>query len=110
MHDLEYQNASDIVGARWHGFMDTGSGIKNYYWCVGNTSTTSLIHSSTECSIKKWENVGIHTSVSRSLGKELVFGNGVSFHSTMCILHILKIVKYYILFQFYLPAIHLLCK
>ncbi|XP_056015772.1 uncharacterized protein LOC125675332 [Ostrea edulis] len=75
VHDLEYQNASDIIGARWHAFLDTGSGIKNYFWCVGNTSTISSIYSNTECSVRNWENVGIHISVSRRLEKDFVVGS-----------------------------------
>ncbi|XP_052707847.1 uncharacterized protein LOC128183063 isoform X2 [Crassostrea angulata] len=68
LHDREYQNSSKIVGAHWHGFLDMESGVKNYFWCVGNTSSKS------ECSIRNWENVGIHTSVSRMLSQTLVNG------------------------------------
>lgn len=68
LHDLEFQNSSDSVGANWHGFLDTESGVNSYFWCVGNTS------SNTECSIRNWENVNIHTSVSRTLSKELPNG------------------------------------
>ncbi|XP_061176007.1 uncharacterized protein LOC133184958 [Saccostrea echinata] len=74
LHDLEFQNASNLVQARWHGFLDTGSGIRNYFWCVGNTTTVSTVHSTTECSIWGWESVGIHISVSRKLAVELPNG------------------------------------
>ncbi|XP_062606252.1 uncharacterized protein LOC134268062, partial [Saccostrea cucullata] len=74
LHDLEFQNTSKLLGARWHGFLDTGSGIKNYFCCFGNTSSISSIHSSTECNVRVWENVGIHTSISRTLTEELGIG------------------------------------
>ncbi|XP_078322971.1 uncharacterized protein LOC111122905 [Crassostrea virginica] len=67
LHDLEYQNTSDVVSARWHGFSDTGSGIVQYYWCVGLTPESSNEPSNTECSIRHWENVGMHTTVSRKV-------------------------------------------
>ncbi|KAK3101031.1 hypothetical protein FSP39_000383, partial [Pinctada imbricata] len=65
LHDLEYQNASDVVEAQWHGFTDTESGIVSYYWCVG--LTTQL----TECGVRSWEKVGLHTFVSRNLSSPL---------------------------------------
>nr|XP_034332757.1 uncharacterized protein LOC105327902 isoform X2 [Crassostrea gigas] len=68
LHDLEFQNSSDTIGANWHGFFDTESGVNRYFWCVGNTS------SYTECSVRNWENVNIHTSVSRTLSTELPNG------------------------------------
>ncbi|XP_061177042.1 uncharacterized protein LOC133185758 [Saccostrea echinata] len=79
LHDLEYQNSSTSLHARWEGFLDTISGIRNYFWCVGNTTTISSIHSNTECNVWDWENVGIETSVSRKLAKGLA--NGKSFYS-----------------------------
>ncbi|XP_061193435.1 uncharacterized protein LOC133201664 [Saccostrea echinata] len=74
LHDLEYQNTSNVIGARWHGFSDTGSGILLYYWCVGNTSSFHTSSANTECNVRQWENVGIHTSVSRKLKNELLQG------------------------------------
>ena len=68
LHDLEYQNKSDTIGATWHGFSDSGSGVKKYFWCVGNTSSKS------ECNVKGWDDVGIHTSVSRMLSNNLTLG------------------------------------
>ncbi|XP_078321865.1 uncharacterized protein LOC111103999 isoform X3 [Crassostrea virginica] len=68
LHDLEYQNKSNIIGATWHGFSDSGSGVKKYFWCVGNTSSES------ECNVRSWEDVGIHTSVSRMLSNNLLLG------------------------------------
>lgn len=79
LHDLEYQNTSDVVSARWHGFSDTGSGIVQYYWCVGLTPESSNEPSNTECSIRHWENVGMHTTVSRKVFVNI--SNGKSFHS-----------------------------
>ena len=58
---MEYQNSSLFVGAHWHGFSDTESGVKEYYWCVGTSTSTS------ECNLRSWENVGLHVSVSRYL-------------------------------------------
>ena len=67
MHDLEFQNKSDIVMAHWHGFSDVGSGVKMYYWCVGSTNGVVTKHADVECGIHSWEAVGLHTSVSRNL-------------------------------------------
>ncbi|XP_061176006.1 uncharacterized protein LOC133184957 [Saccostrea echinata] len=74
LHDLEYQNSSTSLQARWQGFLDTVSGIRHYFWCVGNTTTISPIHSNTECNVWDWENVGIETSVSRKLAEGLANG------------------------------------
>ncbi|KAK3103765.1 hypothetical protein FSP39_021725 [Pinctada imbricata] len=65
LHDLEYQNASNVVEAQWHGFTDTESGIVSYYWCVGLTIQL------TECGVRSWEKVGLHTFVSRNLSSPL---------------------------------------
>lgn len=65
MHDLEYQNTSEILSARWHGFSDTGSGIVQYYWCIGKSPVVNEEHSKTECSVREWQNVGMHTTVSK---------------------------------------------
>ena len=53
MYDLEYQNSSKTIGAFWHGYSDSASGVKKYFWCVGNTSSSS------ECSVRNWEDIGI---------------------------------------------------
>ena len=71
MHDLEFQNKSDIVMAHWHGFSDVGSGVKMYYWCVGSTNGIVTNHAEVECGIHSWEAVGLHTSVSRNLTNPL---------------------------------------
>ena len=76
LHDLEYQNTSDVVSARWHGFSDTGSGITQYYWCVGLTPDGSNGPSNTECSVRHWENVGMHTTVSRKVFVNVSNGKG----------------------------------
>ena len=68
IHDLEYQNSSNTIEAHWHGFSDTESGMKKYFWCVSNTSLAS------ECNIRDWEDVGIQTSVSRALAGILLIG------------------------------------
>ncbi|XP_078334035.1 uncharacterized protein LOC111124258 [Crassostrea virginica] len=67
LHDLEFQNKSDIVMAHWHGFSDVGSGVKMYYWCVGSTNGVVTKHADVECGIHSWEAVGLHNSVSRNL-------------------------------------------
>ncbi|XP_062576068.1 uncharacterized protein LOC134237945 [Saccostrea cucullata] len=74
LYDLEYQNSSTSIHASWQGFLDTVSGIRNYFWCVGNTTTVSPIHSNTECNIWVWENVGNETSISKILSEELANG------------------------------------
>ncbi|KAK3100189.1 hypothetical protein FSP39_015958 [Pinctada imbricata] len=61
LHDIEYQNSSTVVGARWHGFTDTGSGIVSYFWCAGRTTD------STECHIHPLKSVGLHVSFSTTL-------------------------------------------
>ncbi|CAG2198380.1 unnamed protein product [Mytilus edulis] len=58
LHNINYQNKSDIVSATWHGFTDTGSGIVRYSWCVGATQNDH------DCDILPIKNVGMHTSVS----------------------------------------------
>lgn len=58
LHNINYQNKSDIVSATWHGFTDTGSGIERYSWCVGATQNDD------DCDILPIKNVGMHTSVS----------------------------------------------
>lgn len=63
--DLEYQNTSSVVAANWHGFSDTGSGIVQYHWCVGKTTRVNPENSKIECNVLDWQNVGMHTSVSR---------------------------------------------
>lgn len=67
LHDLEFQNKSDIVAAHWHGFSDIGSGVRVYYWCVGSTPRVTIKHADVECGHVGWEAVGLHTSVSRTL-------------------------------------------
>ncbi|KAK3101903.1 hypothetical protein FSP39_007221, partial [Pinctada imbricata] len=71
LHDFEYQNSSTVVGARWHGFTDTGSGIVSYEWCVGFTDAVS------ECGVRDWENVGVHVSASRTLSSPLSQNNKI---------------------------------
>ncbi|XP_061181031.1 uncharacterized protein LOC133189645 [Saccostrea echinata] len=68
LHDLEFQNKSDLVAAHWHGFSDIGSGVQLYYWCVGSTPDVVNKHKDVECGYQSWEAVGLHTSVSRTLG------------------------------------------
>ncbi|KAK3099944.1 hypothetical protein FSP39_012240 [Pinctada imbricata] len=65
LHDLEYQNSSMVVGARWHGFTDTGSGIVSYFWCVGRTTYPY------ECDIIPFKTVGLHVSFSTRLSAPL---------------------------------------
>ncbi|XP_055958832.1 uncharacterized protein LOC126829498 [Patella vulgata] len=36
--DIEYQATRKFVGAKWHGFRDTESGIEKYEWRVGTTT------------------------------------------------------------------------
>ncbi|XP_063399976.1 uncharacterized protein LOC134684607 [Mytilus trossulus] len=78
LEDMEYQNSSSFAGAHWHGFSDTEAGIKEYYWCVGTTST------STECDLKPWENVGLHVSASRYLATNATQGSKM-FHKVYAI-------------------------
>ncbi|XP_055997828.1 uncharacterized protein LOC125647098 [Ostrea edulis] len=67
LHDLEFQNKSNVVAAHWHGFSDIGSGVKLYNWCVGSTRDIAKKHDDVECIYRGWETVGLHTSVSRIL-------------------------------------------
>ncbi|XP_052095904.1 uncharacterized protein LOC127731085 [Mytilus californianus] len=71
LHDNAYQNKSDIVSANWHGFLDTESGLSRYRWCVGTTQSDDI------CDVLYWENVGMHTSVSKQLTTEIENGNTV---------------------------------
>lgn len=86
LHDLEYQNTSKVVAAKWHGFTDTGSGIVKYYWCVGKSPVVSEEYSNTECSIHDWMNVGMHTTISRktfaniSLGMDLYISFSLTYN------------------------------
>ncbi|XP_065943774.1 uncharacterized protein [Magallana gigas] len=75
LHDLEYQNSSKRVAAKWHGFTDTGSGIVKYYWCVGKSPVVSEEYSNTECSIHDWMNVGMHTTISRKTFANISLGD-----------------------------------
>ena len=68
LHDLEFQNSSKTIGVFWHGYSDSASGVKKYFWCVGYTSSSS------ECSVRNWEDIGIQTSVSRTLSNNLLIG------------------------------------
>ncbi|KAK6173123.1 hypothetical protein SNE40_016641 [Patella caerulea] len=36
--DIEYQATRKFIGAKWHGFRDTESGIERYEWRVGTTT------------------------------------------------------------------------
>ncbi|VDI63397.1 Hypothetical predicted protein, partial [Mytilus galloprovincialis] len=66
IHDIDYQNNSDVIGASWHGFSDRDSGITHYMWCVQTKSKT------TTCDVRDWENVGIHHSVSRIINSSRI--------------------------------------
>ncbi|XP_060084880.1 uncharacterized protein LOC132564227 [Ylistrum balloti] len=68
IHDLEYQSSTTLLGATWHGFVDLDAGVKTYYWCVGSTQ------SKTECSVKRWEAVGLRTAVRANLTTSLSHG------------------------------------
>ncbi|XP_069133969.1 uncharacterized protein [Argopecten irradians] len=68
IHDIDYQSSESVLGAKWHGFVDLGAGVKTYHWCVGRTQ------SRTECSIKPWEAVGLRTAVSTNLTTSLSHG------------------------------------
>jgi hypothetical protein len=71
LHDLEFQNKSDVVAAHWRGFSDIGSGVKLYKWCVGSTRDIATQYDDVECGYRGWEAVGLHTSVSRTLRNPL---------------------------------------
>ncbi|XP_076113983.1 uncharacterized protein LOC143082268 [Mytilus galloprovincialis] len=66
IHDIDYQNNSDVTGASWHGFSDRDSGITHYMWCVQTKSKT------TTCDVRDWENVGVHHSVSRIINSSRI--------------------------------------
>nr|XP_034301655.1 uncharacterized protein LOC105322112 [Crassostrea gigas] len=74
IEDLEFQNSSIQMSAHWHGFSDVGSGVKQYYWCVGNTNSVDSKQELTECSVRPWEAVGLHISVSGNLSEALTDG------------------------------------
>lgn len=74
IEDLEFQNSSIQMSAHWHGFSDIGSGVKQYYWCVGNTNSVDSKQELTECSVRPWEAVGLHISVSGNLSEALTDG------------------------------------
>ncbi|ESO83749.1 hypothetical protein LOTGIDRAFT_168990 [Lottia gigantea] len=52
-HDSEYQSSEGLLAASWYGFSDIGSGVVNYYWCVGRQNDP------TTCDILPWTNVGL---------------------------------------------------
>lgn len=71
LHDLEFQNKSDVAAATWHGFTDIVSGIERYFWCVGTNKMDQT------CDVLPLKNVGIQTSVSSMLPKHLHNGKHV---------------------------------
>jgi hypothetical protein len=72
--DVEYQSSYTEMAARWRGFSDVGSGIHQYYWCIGMTNSMAETPDMTECSARDWEAVGLHISVTRTLSQPLVHG------------------------------------
>ena len=69
LHDVEFQNKSNVVSATWHGFTDLLSGITRYWWCVGSDKTDGA------CDILLWTDTGMHTRVSKRLSKNM--DNGI---------------------------------
>ncbi|XP_069132408.1 uncharacterized protein [Argopecten irradians] len=68
LHDTDYQNASEQIGATWTGFSDT-TGLVGYYWCVGLASGNS------DCSVLPWQFVGLRTAFLRNLTTHIVQGS-----------------------------------
>ncbi|KAK3083351.1 hypothetical protein FSP39_020593 [Pinctada imbricata] len=64
LQDIDFQNDVTFVGARWHGFVDLGSSIHFYTWCVGSTSVTT---GADICDIVNATNVGLHTAYQANL-------------------------------------------
>ncbi|CAC5375361.1 unnamed protein product [Mytilus coruscus] len=71
LHDLVFQNKSDVLAATWHGFTDIGSGIERYAWCVGAKKIDQ------NCEVLPLKHVGIQTSVSSMLPSHLHDGQQV---------------------------------
>ncbi|XP_076075242.1 uncharacterized protein LOC143046127 [Mytilus galloprovincialis] len=71
LHDIDFQNKSDVVAATWHGFTDIGAGIEIYFWCVGTNKMDQT------CDVLPLKNVGIQTSVSSMLPNHLQNGQQV---------------------------------
>ncbi|CAC5375030.1 unnamed protein product [Mytilus coruscus] len=76
LHDIKYQNKSDIASASWHGFTDTESGVIKYTWCAGTNRNDG------NCDIVPWKNIGMHTSVSTSLQNHINNGQ-IIYHKSI---------------------------
>ncbi|XP_021349445.1 uncharacterized protein LOC110447832 [Mizuhopecten yessoensis] len=68
IHDTDYQNASEQLGATWAGFRDT-TGLIGYYWCVGVTADLS------DCSVLPWRFVGLHTAYFSNITTPVIQGS-----------------------------------
>ena len=71
LQDRRYQNSFNIVSASWHGFVDLGSSLQSYHWCV---SPMSAIGS---CSVLPVQNVGLATK--KEIQVSLHVSNGLYF-------------------------------
>ena len=75
LQDRRYQNSSNIVSASWHGFVDLGSSLQSYHWCV---SPMPAIGS---CSVLPVQNVGLATK--KEIQLSLHVPNGLYFFQSL---------------------------
>ena len=61
LEDVDYQSSLDTVKANWHGFYDSGSGVRRYHWCIGSTPDVVT------CDVMAWSDVGLATQYSATL-------------------------------------------
>ena len=66
IHDLDYQEANDVVSASWRGFSDPQSGVLYYMWGVGSSAGADDILSFT--------NVGVNLMARRKLANKMSTG------------------------------------
>ncbi|XP_064643830.1 uncharacterized protein LOC135497820 [Lineus longissimus] len=71
LHDEQYQNRTHLVAAHWNGFVDLGSAIHYYMWCVGTNQETD------ECDVWPWTNVGLHTRIRKTATSHLPAGRKI---------------------------------
>ena len=70
--DRHYQNTSSVVSASWHGFVDLGSSLRSYHWCVSTSASVGA------CNVLSSEVVGLVTKAERKLSTTVT--NGMSSH------------------------------
>ncbi|XP_041351012.1 uncharacterized protein LOC121369995 [Gigantopelta aegis] len=71
LHDTDFQSNPKDLSASWLGFSDAGYGIVSYTWCAGDTTIP------TECNIQQSQNVGLHTSIRKTVATALPNGKTI---------------------------------